>query len=143
MWKIDFRLPLPHRSEQTELVLFLIFVYCGSTFRTSWASPLATATRTNQELVLFKSSYISSLYDILITHQYIQQQDKNGFFVDQILARKKLFYFLQIQPKKIVQGQGITCVCTERNFDSRPLMYTKICLQFIFLRFFWHILSLN
>ena len=46
------------------VVLFLIFTFGGSTFRNSWASPLAAATRTIRELFLFKSSYIQSLYGI-------------------------------------------------------------------------------
>ena len=48
----------------TELVLFLILTFGGSTVRNSWACPLAAGTRTLRELVLFKGSYISSLYCI-------------------------------------------------------------------------------
>ena len=43
---------------------FLILTFGGSTIPNSWASPLAAATRTIRELVLFKSSYITSLYGI-------------------------------------------------------------------------------
>ena len=39
-----------------------ILTFGGSTIQNSQASPLAAATRTIRELVLFKSSYISSLY---------------------------------------------------------------------------------
>ena len=44
---------------------FLIF-FCGSIIRITWASPLATATRTIQELVLF-----DIIYGIL--HMYSKQ----------------------------------------------------------------------
>ena len=48
----------------TELVLFLILTFGGSTIRNSWASLLAAATRTIRELILFKSQelvYIESI----------------------------------------------------------------------------------
>ena len=61
---MDLRIFIPHRLEYTEHVLFLILTFGGSTIRNSWATPLATATRTIRELILFKSSYISSLYGI-------------------------------------------------------------------------------
>ena len=43
--------------ELTELVLFLILTFAGSSIQNSWAIPLAAATRTIRELVLFKGSY--------------------------------------------------------------------------------------
>ena len=50
------------RCKKTKLILFLILTFAGSTIRNSSASPLAAATPTIQELVLFKGSYISRLY---------------------------------------------------------------------------------
>ena len=44
----------------TELVLFLILTFAGSTIRNSWAIPVAAATRTIREPFVFKGSYISS-----------------------------------------------------------------------------------
>ena len=58
-------LKLYRRCKYTELVLFLIFVLCGSTIRNYWTSPLDTAAPAIQELVLFRSSYTSCLYDTL------------------------------------------------------------------------------
>ena len=63
MTKHDIK--LPYRRDYTELVLFLILFFAGSTIQNSWASPLAAATRIIQELVLFKGSYISRLYGVL------------------------------------------------------------------------------
>ena len=50
--------------DRGSIVLFLILTFGGITIRNSQATPLAAATRTIRELVLFKSSYISSLYGI-------------------------------------------------------------------------------
>ena len=45
------------RREQTELVLILILTFAGSTIRNSWTSPLAAATRTTREIVLFNGCH--------------------------------------------------------------------------------------
>ena len=49
------------KQERTRV---LSFTFAGSTIPNSWASPLAAATGTVGELVLFKGSYISRLYGI-------------------------------------------------------------------------------
>ena len=51
---------------QTTVVLFLILNFGGSTIQNSWATPLAAATCTIRELVLFKGSYILSLYGMYV-----------------------------------------------------------------------------
>ena len=36
----------PYKRKQTELVLFLILIFAGITFKNSWVSPLAVASCT-------------------------------------------------------------------------------------------------
>ena len=53
---------IPYRRKK-EIELVFIFIFAVSAIRNSWTSPLAAATRTIPELVLFRESYIS-LYGI-------------------------------------------------------------------------------
>ena len=79
------------------LVLFLIWISAGNTVRKSWASPLAAATRTIQKLVLFKSSYISSLYGIkrilfFRSHLNFNQSTASNSVILQNWAKQPNFY---------------------------------------------------
>ena len=75
----DFRRPtvpwnqLPYGRELTEVVLFLILTFAESTIRKSRASTLDATACTIRELVLYKGSYISRLYGMLILNMlYVQ-----------------------------------------------------------------------
>ena len=73
-----------------ELVLFLILSFGWSAIRNSWASALATASCTIREIVLFKSSNISTIYGIVNKcHQAMATWRANVFYFN--LSKKFTF----------------------------------------------------
>ena len=58
---------MPYRSEKIELVLFLILTFMEVIFEIP--NPLAATTHTIRELVLFRSSFISSQYGVCSTQK--------------------------------------------------------------------------
>ena len=108
---MDLRIFIPHRLEYTEHVLFLILTFGGSTIRNSWATPLAAATRTIPELVLFKSLYISSLYGTLHFSKLCQKLEDFWVKASHIAALTHIYLFNVYKPTQCTSNRTKSSVC--------------------------------
>ena len=109
-----FPIKIPYRLEQTELVLFLVLTFGGSTIQNSGANPLAAATHTIRELVLFKSLYVLSLYGILIHFQHYKHQFSSLFGIQKKLS---CYSFIHV----IFPAKSFSL-----NMDQKILLYMEM-----------------